>query len=95
MTKRVALFVLLAATLAAVPWHHARGPRIWAPLSPTDASGMFEITADKGLVIHAPPVGSTSWRVQRRLKSGTVWRAVTLPVTILPGEHVRLLPPLP
>lgn len=60
---------------------------IVAWVSPYDTiSNVIEITATNGMIVNAP----ANVPMYRRTKSGTIWREVRAPVTLTPGQHLRV-----
>lgn len=78
-------FAVLALTVAAN--RKQQGIVVW--LSPLPGDTLIEATMTRGLVINAP----TNLPVYLRLKGGTVWREAKAPVTVQPGQHVRVVVP--
>lgn len=96
MTQRAFFLFLLAFVPAGylfAPTLRQQQPTPPAPaklvafFSPLDTNTTIEATFTNGIVIHAVP---HPVRVQLRTKYGSVWRDVTLPVTVLAGQHVRV-----
>lgn len=79
-----------SALLVSGPQQPSMGVALLAPLWPDSANitGTLEVTLPRGGYITAPAMV----RVERRLKTGTVWRAIdaTKPIRIEPGQHLRL-----